>query len=244
MIIKFNKDQEIQEIEMNDIEREMMRVADDMLRNLEYNKKELMKSIIENNLINLEKGRPDPNLLIIIGKNIASLTNSQTVNFLFLIASNPLHATTILDKLEKDHIISEDTSKFVFEIAAKYGIFLNTLSIRIERPYDWIRIESNVLIINNSILKLRSEIRRADGSILQFTSSLDGVITITGHFIHKINDMINIADKKELSMLDKNRFDVLAEMVTESKELYDKKILENTISENNTQNITRYGDLT
>jgi len=201
-------------------DRDKISAANKDLEGLTDDKKELVKSIIAHNLSYCDVTHPHLHLLSSIGKSLEILLSPRAAVVLLKLISNPQHIKSTLDKLEDEELISKKTSKFILELAAKYGAALNTVLFNINRSNDWIRITSDALIADDSI-KLHSKIWRGDGEVFQFNAILSDSVILAEHFIHRTLEIIKMIDKEKVLGLDEARIDKLEKQVAELKELYD-----------------------
>jgi len=218
VIIKVKKGE--QELIIEPEERKIISAADEKIKRLSSDDKELIESIINNKLNHCDLTHPNPFLPTSIGKSLEIILGPSAATVLLHIIINPIHIKITLDKLKEEGLLTENTIKFIFELAAKYGDALHTLMLNVERPHDWIRLTSNPVILEN-IPKLQSKIWRADGEVFQFTSTLEDTIIFAEHFIRKISETINSTDKERVLDLDKAWLDELEKSATELKELYE-----------------------
>ena len=94
-------------------DRDLIIAANKELDRLDDDKKELIEFIIEHNLSHCDTTRPNPNLPTSIGKSIGTLLCQESTVFLFNLMGNPEHIKVKLDKLKAEHLIGENTSKFI-----------------------------------------------------------------------------------------------------------------------------------
>ncbi len=134
-------------------------------------------------------------------------------------------------------MISENTSEFIFELAAKYGGSLHTVMLNIERPQEWNRLNSDVLI-SGSFIKLQSKIFRSDGEVFQFTSSIENMITFIEHFMRRTLETIKTIDKEKILELDEDKIDSIKKQIDEMKEFHESVKLEIEDFEKNEETLT------
>lgn len=235
MKVKVKKDEE--EILIDPEDRDIINAAEGKLSRLNQHEKNLIESILEHNILYCDVNRPHPQFPLSIGKAFETVLNPQTAAFLLNIIINPQHIKITLDELKNEDLISENTSKFIFELAAKYGEALHTVMLNLERPQDWNRLNSDVLI-SGSIIKLQSKIFRADGEVFQFTSSIEDIITFIEHFMRRTLETIKTIDKEKILELDEDRIDSIKKQIDEMKEFHESVKLEIEGFEKNTETLT------
>lgn len=218
--MKVDTKKEKPEIIIDPEDRDIISAADEKLNKLTPAEKELVESIIEKNLNYSDITNPNPQLPTSIGKALENLLSPQAATVLLSIIINPQHIDITLNELKAEELISENTSNFILELTAKYGEAMHTLMLNIERPHDWIRLKSDVLIADN-ILKLNSKMWRADGEVFQFTSSLQDIFTLVDHFMRRTLETIETIDKERVLELDETMINKLEKHVVELKELHE-----------------------
>ncbi len=201
-------------------DRDIISAANKILEDLNDDKKELIESIIEQNLLHFDVTNPNPEIPTSIGKSFEILLSPQAATVLINLISNPKHIKITLDKLKSEDLIGETASEFIVELTAKYGVALHTLLLNIERSNEWIRINSGG-VISESMLKLQSKIWRADGEVFQFTSSIEDSIILVEHILRRTLELIKTVDKERILELDNARILELEKRVAEIKELHE-----------------------
>lgn len=214
MKVKVKKEEE--QIIFDSEERSIITAAEENFRRLSQHEKILIESILENNIKYCDINNPNPQFPSLIGKAFETALNPQAAAFLLNLIINPQHIKINLDDLTKEGLISENTSKFISELAAKYGESLHTIMINLERPHDWIRLQSDVLI-SGTIIKLQSKIFRADGDVFQFTSNLEDSITFIEHFMRRTLETIKTMDKEKILELDEVKIDSIEKQIDDFK---------------------------
>ena len=122
-------------------------------------------------------------------------------------------------------------------MAAKYGGSLHTVMLNIERPQEWNRLNSDVLI-SGSFIKLQSKIFRSDGEVFQFTSSIENMITFIEHFMRRTLETIKTIDKEKILELDEDKIDSIKKQIDEMKEFHESVKLEIEDFEKNEETLT------
>lgn len=200
-------------------DRDIIRTAEEKLHRLAQHDKELIESIFEHNIAFCDANHPNPLIPSSIGRSLETILNSQAATFLLTVMVNPQHIRITLDGLIKEKLISENTSQFILELTVKYGDALHTIILNTERPHDWIRLSSDVLI-SNGIIKLQSQIFRADGEVFKFTSKPEEIITFVEHFMRRTLETIKTMDKEMILELDETRIDSIQKQIDDLKDFH------------------------
>jgi hypothetical protein len=217
--LKIHVKKEESEVIIDPEDREIISATNKQLESLKNDEIELIESIIELNLSQCDMTHPDPNILKSIGTGLGFILNPHYAVVLLNLISNPDHIKITADKLISESLIGENTYNSILNLSAKYGNKLHTILLNIERPDDWLRITSHVLITDD--LKLHSKLWRMDGEVFQFNVPINDSIVLAEHFIRKTLEAIRLIDKERILEFNEDQIDKLEKQINEFKELYE-----------------------
>lgn len=207
------------EVTIEPDDREFMAVAEERLKKLTRDEKELIKSIIEKNLQFCEATSSTKYVTSNIRTGLKVIIGSEATNLLFSILINPGFVKTVLDTLIKEGILSESSSKFISELSAEYGGIIHSMVRTLDKPDEWNGLNSNVLISDDD-LGLQIEIYRRDGEILRFTSNVEESVPLSMFFIDNALNAVKKIDKEKILKFNETELDDLQKKIAELKEFY------------------------
>lgn len=214
-----NKDNK-KEFVVDPDDRDLISTANEELNNLDNSKKELVESILELKLSNsVCLCGPDPLLRPSLGSSLKTVLSPKTTAFLLTMIQNHRNINVALDKLDKEKLITKNTSEFVLNLSAKYGSILEDLIRTIDDPHHWAALNISPLVDSKESIDLNVEIIRMDRQTQIFNIDLSESVLISRLFLEKAVDIIELIDKElAMSFLQKD-IEKLEELTNKIKDL-------------------------
>lgn len=201
-------------------DKDLISNADKEINNLDSSKRELIESILDFKLSNSATSNgSDPLIKSSIGSSLKAILSPQSAAFLLTMIQNYRNINIVLDKLDKEKLITKKTNEFALKLSVKYGSILEDLLRSSEDPFHWAGISISPLVNSKDNIEIYVQLNRMDRKVQHFVIDLPESLLMARLFLEKSVEIIELIDKELAMSFFQKDLEKLDELSTKIKDL-------------------------
>ena len=239
--LKIINESDIQKISLNPDEREIFIRAGKKFDSLNNQEKEAIELVFKYTIESSNKPLVTFEIIQSLFDSLCIYLDNNETAVLFNLITNTRNLKAYLNQLKDEKVFTGNSFLFILQLSARYGTSLRDIIRKVQQPYDWIRIESDVLITNETIM-LQSYLTRGDSQSFLFNIPFRDIATFSEHFIKRTIESCQKIDKENILEIEEKSLNRLVESVNKLKELYDETKAATLLNEEDRKEIPQSTD--